>query len=882
MSPARRRTERATQVPEAAATGARPRAAAGPRALQRQAGNEAVGRLLEDASLGALITPPGPGTVLAPALRATLESAFGRDLGHVRVHEGPAARATTALLGARAFTAGRDVWLGRDAPGDTALIGHEVAHVIQQGAAPPAARIGADAGAAEHAAAQAGAAVAAGQAAGPVGSASAGVQRAPDPRRRPAEELLADPEVTERVREVGEDPSAATQQGAGGKTKDFAAPKARRPGDRSTPELAAEELAARRRAAAHKLERVAQSGIAEADNYRSLQLDQIENQRGILGLLSDFSANNSPPYIGAWANARGRFERALALLAANDLRGAFVNVVTGAEALADAKRAWHEYLETSIESAGGIAGMLEIVRDTAFAAEVALLTGGAAAGALGGGALGAAGGTVFGVGVAVESARKTEGKVGDAVRGTLDEAVRRGLLSNLRLAANGVAGIAYGVGEVLRGMPRALIDVLIWLEDVFKDPRRLARDAGTLKRAVRTLNTTIAAQWDALAALPEDKQAFFVGRAFGQIEGSLIAMEAGGQIGRGLGGAIEGLPLPSPGLSAAGVGSIFSSTAETVGDLVKLQEAFAGLGKGTAIVTAMAAVVGTPSELPKPASQPPATPSQGPASQLPKKPPSKARLKELMGLLNRVDERFWPMAKNDARAVELAEQRREIEGLISAGQAEEAEAAIKRFRRALYEAQERQLAAGQGFSRAAASAEARGTRGLSRGALRTPLENIEGVRRVPDTLPGPGAFSKDVNVGKASFKSPKAAQAQLEIFNDIENGKILSTTGGNRYERLVKPNLAKSFGGKTAAPKNFKRPGRTPDYSAIEITIEGRSMGFSQHKLQQLWLDLVDLRQIKLVVPKLCTEAADQLRRLGAGAELLGIEVEILVVETLP
>lgn len=88
----------------------------------------------------------GPHTSLAPDVRAPLESAFGRDLGHVRVHEGPEASRATRALGARALTVGADVALGQGegkrAPSDRLeLFAHEVAHVVQQeGGAPMVAR----------------------------------------------------------------------------------------------------------------------------------------------------------------------------------------------------------------------------------------------------------------------------------------------------------------------------------------------------------------------------------------------------------------------------------------------------------------------------------------------------------------------------------------------------------------------------------------------------------------------------------------------------------------------------------------------------------------------------------------------------------------------
>lgn len=80
---------------------------------------------------------PGSGAGLAPAVAATLSAAFGADLSGVRVHTGEAAERAAAQLGARAFTVGRDIWVGAgESPADLALMAHEVTHVVQQGAVP--------------------------------------------------------------------------------------------------------------------------------------------------------------------------------------------------------------------------------------------------------------------------------------------------------------------------------------------------------------------------------------------------------------------------------------------------------------------------------------------------------------------------------------------------------------------------------------------------------------------------------------------------------------------------------------------------------------------------------------------------------------------------
>lgn len=77
----------------------------------------------------------GPGNPLAPTTRSRLEQSLGADLSRVRVHEDAAANQAAKSLNAKAFTRGSDIWLG---PGQSAddlrLMGHEAAHVVQQGA----------------------------------------------------------------------------------------------------------------------------------------------------------------------------------------------------------------------------------------------------------------------------------------------------------------------------------------------------------------------------------------------------------------------------------------------------------------------------------------------------------------------------------------------------------------------------------------------------------------------------------------------------------------------------------------------------------------------------------------------------------------------------
>jgi len=75
----------------------------------------------------------GTGGALAPALQAKMERAFSFDFARVRVHEGSEAQA----LGAAAFTRGSDLHFAPgqyqpESPRGQELIGHELAHVVQQ------------------------------------------------------------------------------------------------------------------------------------------------------------------------------------------------------------------------------------------------------------------------------------------------------------------------------------------------------------------------------------------------------------------------------------------------------------------------------------------------------------------------------------------------------------------------------------------------------------------------------------------------------------------------------------------------------------------------------------------------------------------------------
>lgn len=71
----------------------------------------------------------GPGSPLP--YKDDMEKAFGADLSGVKAHTGPKARGSAQAMGANAYAKGNDVAFGTAEP-DRALVGHEVAHTIQQ------------------------------------------------------------------------------------------------------------------------------------------------------------------------------------------------------------------------------------------------------------------------------------------------------------------------------------------------------------------------------------------------------------------------------------------------------------------------------------------------------------------------------------------------------------------------------------------------------------------------------------------------------------------------------------------------------------------------------------------------------------------------------
>ena len=92
---------------------------------------------------GAAIADKGAGAPLPSGLASQFGGAYDTSLGDVRIHTDGNASAAASKTGARAFTYGADIFFGSGqynpgSPEGNQLIGHELAHVAQQGASPQA------------------------------------------------------------------------------------------------------------------------------------------------------------------------------------------------------------------------------------------------------------------------------------------------------------------------------------------------------------------------------------------------------------------------------------------------------------------------------------------------------------------------------------------------------------------------------------------------------------------------------------------------------------------------------------------------------------------------------------------------------------------------
>lgn len=124
---------------------------------RRSASSGAAGGPLEQDLSQRIQSERSSGQPLDTGVRRMAEQSLGHDLSRVRVHTGDTASELNTQMGAKAFTTGRDVFLGANtSPSDSGLMMHELTHTVQQGMSedPPGA-IGAADTDHEHAAEQA-------------------------------------------------------------------------------------------------------------------------------------------------------------------------------------------------------------------------------------------------------------------------------------------------------------------------------------------------------------------------------------------------------------------------------------------------------------------------------------------------------------------------------------------------------------------------------------------------------------------------------------------------------------------------------------------------------------------------------------------------------
>jgi len=94
-----------------------------------------------DAITNQITSTRGGGRPLPESSRSFMESRFGMDFSHVRIHTGDYAASLSRDLGARAFTVGKDIYLGTssfspESAEGRRLLAHELTHTLQQRVVP--------------------------------------------------------------------------------------------------------------------------------------------------------------------------------------------------------------------------------------------------------------------------------------------------------------------------------------------------------------------------------------------------------------------------------------------------------------------------------------------------------------------------------------------------------------------------------------------------------------------------------------------------------------------------------------------------------------------------------------------------------------------------
>ncbi len=101
---------------------------------QRSASAGPGGGPLEGELISKIQSERSSGQPMDTTVRREIEGSLGHDLSAVRVHSGETAADLSSQMGAKAFTTGRDIFLGEGASAtDKSLLTHEATHTIQQG-----------------------------------------------------------------------------------------------------------------------------------------------------------------------------------------------------------------------------------------------------------------------------------------------------------------------------------------------------------------------------------------------------------------------------------------------------------------------------------------------------------------------------------------------------------------------------------------------------------------------------------------------------------------------------------------------------------------------------------------------------------------------------
>ncbi|MEJ2747384.1 MAG: DUF4157 domain-containing protein, partial [Anaerolineae bacterium] len=99
----------------------------------------AGGTAVSDSGLGTVqsAVQAGGGSRLTGSLRSFFSQRFGQDLGQVRIHNDAPAHRAASSINAAAFTVGQSIWFGQgqyqpESSAGLHLLGHELAHTLQQ------------------------------------------------------------------------------------------------------------------------------------------------------------------------------------------------------------------------------------------------------------------------------------------------------------------------------------------------------------------------------------------------------------------------------------------------------------------------------------------------------------------------------------------------------------------------------------------------------------------------------------------------------------------------------------------------------------------------------------------------------------------------------